>query len=1199
MKHRKQKSLFCRPFLCKRRYTCLRLGTFLVLLFATENTCLHATTYTVTSLNDSGPNTLRSFMLIAATGDTIDFDPSIQGGTITLLSSLPTIANGITIEGGTGITIDEATLYVAFDVTTSGTAILSNMLISSPKNPIDTQVAAGSTFQITSDSELANLDTYGTTSLTEGSSLDGTVTIESTGSLTTMFGSITATTPITVDGIFHNTVSSITGSVNVNGTGSTNLGNTPVSGTVTVASGGILNTGGTATSLGNLTTSGTTDMGDSSSVTGATTVLAGTLVVNNSELNTLDTTGTTTLENSAKVTGAATVEIGGTLTATSSSLGSALTDNGTATLTSTPVTGPVNVGSTGTFTVNNSILSSSLTTSGTSNLNDSSLVRGATTVPAGTLTVDNSTLFTLDATGTVILQDGASVTGAATIEVGGTLTATDSFFISTLTDNGSATLTNTAVTRSVTVGSTGTFTGSGSETSMRNLTTSGTSNLNNQASVIDATKVLAGTLTVDDATLNTLDTFGTTMLQDGASVTGAATVEIGGNLTAVNSFLDNTLTDNGFARLTNTPVTGSVVVGQTGTFIGSGSGTILSTLTTSGTSTLQNNARVSGALTVLAGMTGLQNGASVLGPTTVSAGGTLSVNASTLSTLDTFGTTMLSNGGTLASAIIEHSGTLSGIGTVLGTINNLGTFAPGINGAGTLSSGNLIQQSNGTFESVVTPTTAGLSSSTTTAQLNGELFVDFLPGSYNTFQKYTIIQAAGVSGTFSSFAFSTPSLFQITYFPTHVDIQVVPFSFTQLTGNARAAAECFLSMPTVITGSTNTTDRQTVIESLIFQTPALQNFFNQVQPSQYSALTWVQITNILNLQRSLFHHGSLGTQRRDLENLPCGYPCGDMDYMAMPEENSWFEDRLGDRLGDRPEEFYCTMRPRRRRNLAPHSWQGWFDVIGNWQQHSAANHQLGFHDSSGSVSFGVDGNYDTLFLGLAGSYQTDHLNWEKGAGGSTMRTGYAGGYAMFANSHFFADLSCLIGYTTYHAHRKIHTCSIRRTSFSKFNSWEGVVGMGIGTRRTIVYGIKWVPYARVDYARLSQKTFTEHHAKSLNLHLSPYNTSLLQVETGVWFERVCCYENGPFTGLFTPKINLSYIGQFPIEQNCLRARFQSVPSCHFSVKGWDFRRNLFSPTLACTFFHAGSKFALEFGYTAQVGRNYWSNQGYIEMNWAF
>ena len=58
-----------------------------------------AITRTVTTTNDSGPGSLRQAIADAADGDTIQFDPSLNGQTITLTSAELVIAKSITISG--------------------------------------------------------------------------------------------------------------------------------------------------------------------------------------------------------------------------------------------------------------------------------------------------------------------------------------------------------------------------------------------------------------------------------------------------------------------------------------------------------------------------------------------------------------------------------------------------------------------------------------------------------------------------------------------------------------------------------------------------------------------------------------------------------------------------------------------------------------------------------------------------------------------------------------------------------------------------------------------------------------------------------------------------------------------------------------------------------------------------------------------
>ncbi|HEX4696926.1 MAG TPA: right-handed parallel beta-helix repeat-containing protein [Candidatus Udaeobacter sp.] len=59
----------------------------------------HAAVITVTNTNDSGPGSLRQALIDSHDGDTIDFDPSLKGQTISLTSAELVINKSITISG--------------------------------------------------------------------------------------------------------------------------------------------------------------------------------------------------------------------------------------------------------------------------------------------------------------------------------------------------------------------------------------------------------------------------------------------------------------------------------------------------------------------------------------------------------------------------------------------------------------------------------------------------------------------------------------------------------------------------------------------------------------------------------------------------------------------------------------------------------------------------------------------------------------------------------------------------------------------------------------------------------------------------------------------------------------------------------------------------------------------------------------------
>ena len=205
---------------------------------------------------------------------------------------------------------------------------------------------------------------------------------------------------------------------------------------------------------------------------------------------------------------------------------------------------------------------------------------------------------------------------------------------------------------------------------------------------------------------------GTLILTGNSSYTGP-TVISGGTLQIGNGgtsgFMPGNFTDNATLFLSRSDaVTYAGVISGTGAVTKLGAGT----LTLSGTNTYT-------------------------GITTVSVG-TLNVT-----------------GAAASSAVTVQSGaTLTGTGKVgATTVANGGTLTPGSSTApGTLSvAGNLSLASGSNYFDAVTPTTAGLTSISGTASINGNFTASVAPGAYTFGQRFTVLTAGGgVSGTFAA-----------------------------------------------------------------------------------------------------------------------------------------------------------------------------------------------------------------------------------------------------------------------------------------------------------------------------------------------------------------------------------------------------------------------------------------------------------------
>jgi predicted outer membrane repeat protein len=106
-----------------------------VLLFAARAMSAHAATIIVNNTNDSGPGSLRQALADAQDGDTIQFDPALNGQTINLTSAQLVIQSDATIDGpgATLLTVKrdpQAADLRIFDVTPGHTVEINGLTIS-------------------------------------------------------------------------------------------------------------------------------------------------------------------------------------------------------------------------------------------------------------------------------------------------------------------------------------------------------------------------------------------------------------------------------------------------------------------------------------------------------------------------------------------------------------------------------------------------------------------------------------------------------------------------------------------------------------------------------------------------------------------------------------------------------------------------------------------------------------------------------------------------------------------------------------------------------------------------------------------------------------------------------------------------------------------------------------------------------------
>lgn len=509
------------------------------------------------------------------------------------------------------------------------------------------------------------------------------------------------------------------------------------------------------------------------------------------------------------------------------------------------------------------------------------------------------------------------------------------------------------------------------------------------------------------------------------------------------------------------------------------------------------------------------------------------------------------NDGTLAlnnkiggNVIVNSGGKISGNGNVFGNLLVNGTLAPG-NSIGTMLANSATLTSSSIFEVEINSAGASdLLAVTTTAEVGGTLRVIPLPGIYTDPQTYTIITtgASGRSGQFSAIDVDPLTLISIVYDPADVEITVLPLSESGFSRNAFAAASCYLSTPYVI-GS----DVATISSSLLsLDFAGIDAAFNQMQPSQFSALTWTQINNALLIRSSYSRH---------LEDVLYNHCC-------------------------------------------PPLFDVWTDGVGQWQHQDTKRYQFGYNDSTGGITLGADVCCDHFRLGLAGTYTHSQLKWKNSGGHAHVNSYYGGLYGSWTDECGYINASILGAYSRYNTSRHLHFADINRYARASHNGWEMLAGLESGIIWHNLCACDLIPFARVDYVYLSQQGYSEDGAESLNLDVRKRQDQLCQSELGMVFTSryacECLYESWTLV----PRLKVSYINQTPLTRHSYHANFMDS-SCEFDVRGWNFTRNLGAISLEVTCLSACDILGITVSYDGQYGKHYWNQAGNILLDFKF
>jgi len=456
---------------------------------------------------------------------------------------------------------------------------------------------------------------------------------------------------------------------------------------------------------------------------------------------------------------------------------------------------------------------------------------------------------------------------------------------------------------------------------------------------------------------------------------------------------------------------------------------------------------------------------------------------------------------------IGTSGTLKGTGSIAGDVVNVGTIAPG-ESIGTIyflsdfanNDGGYAVEVNGAGQS-------DLISVDGTANLSGGLVtVSSSDGTYKFQNRYTIVDAASVVGTYSGVtaisALIKPSL---TYDSQHVYL-------TLLTNIANAATTANqLAIANQLDGIINPNAQQSILLDEIVDLP-------------------------------------LNEAREALDSLS-GYQHTD-DFITTQIINRQFIRRLYDPL--RP---IVTNDPDCCCNTYNDCFDAWLDVGGSFVNIANSNGVPGFNTDGYDIIGGVQKTfcYDWT-IGAAGSYEKDYLHFKQSGGSEHCSAWLVGLYGLYRPSNFYGLVDFVYEDSSNSLNRSINVGTLHYHAKSNPNTSQytfyGEIGLDYHFCNVFVQ-----PFFGIEAGSYQRDHVKESFANGWGLIVQKRNHGFATTRLGVHLTTEECFQD-----LVDISLDLAWNCRLSSIKNHVNERFAAFGT-PFKIKGIDLDSNSFDYAL--------------------------------------
>ena len=298
-------------------------------------------------------------------------------------------------------------------------------------------------------------------------------------------------------------------------------------------------------------------------------------------------------------------------------------------------------------------------------------------------------------------------------------------------------------------------------------------------------------------------------------------------------------------------------------------------------------------------------------------------------------------------------------------------------------------------------------------------------------------------------------------------------------------------------------------------------------------------------------------------------------YYASAQDDETIQLAFGGSLTD----LRRLLSEGRNARIAPCGF--WLEGFGQWGEQNNRRGQAGYDFNQGGATLGFDYAFSESFLaGVSTNYSYTDFNLNRGLGDGIIH-GYGGSvYGSWLSGNGYLEGALSYARQRYDTDRLITVGLITTMASGKHygDTYSAALGGGYDFHLS-----EWVvgPVGSLNYTRLEEEGFTERGTGAA-LRVGHRKTDSLVSDLGLRLARPIEVKRG----LLVPEVTASWLYDFAIDDNVVKASFADAPGAPFSIRGPKTERHGLG-------LGAGLKFLQRGGFSCGVQYNTELREGFV------